>query len=239
MKSKAELGKVVKTADGSLTIRNPDIDEEYHSTAGAAFESEELYLARSGIADFWKIAKDCRVLDVGLGLSYNALTTVTKWLETDTSCDLKLYSLEINEALVEHLASGDGPWMEGWSKRWLEIAKTLEKQENGTWCTTLSHSSGAELQWTVYVGDSSQMELEFKDLNFIWQDAFSPTKNPELWSPQWFRSLGDRSKKECVLMTYSVARVVKDGLNDGGWDFERIPAPGKKRHWLRASKSQG
>ena len=42
----------------------------------------------------------------------------------------------------------------------------------------------------------------------------------------------------CVLMTYSVARVVKDSLNAGGWNFEKIPAPGKKSAWLRASKAQ-
>ena len=65
MNSKNNLGDVVETADGSLTIRNPDIDEEYHSTAGASFESRDLYIARSGIVDYWSVGDSCRVLDVG------------------------------------------------------------------------------------------------------------------------------------------------------------------------------
>ena len=237
MSSDKTLGELVETADGSMTIRNPDIDEEYHSTAGAAFESEELYLSRSGIQEQWLEAKDLQVLDVGLGLGYNALTTITKWLGSAGSCSIGMLSLEINESLVKHLAQGDGPWMEGWSDQWLEIAKSLELQPSGLWQAEISHESGVKFQWSVQVGDSSKSPLPQLNLNYIWQDAFSPGKNSELWSPAWFKMLAESSHDNCVLMTYSVSRVVKDGLTEGGWDFERIPASGKKRHWLKATKA--
>ncbi|SMF45873.1 MnmC family methyltransferase [Pseudobacteriovorax antillogorgiicola] len=237
MKGDKELGVLVKTADGSLTIRNPDIDEEYHSTAGAAFESLELYIRQSCWLTAIEEAQDLRVLDVGLGLGYNALTTIDSWMSGSGICNVDMVSLEVQESLVRHLASGTAPWIEGWSSQWLTWAQSLKEQGDGTWVAQIHHTSGKVCHWTVIVGDSSKMELPAKGFHFVWQDAFSPKKNPELWSAHWFSKLAAVCDKSVELLTYSVARVVKDGLTEGGWDFERIPAPGKKKHWLKARLS--
>ena len=236
MKKGSNLGELVKTADGSLSIRNPDIDEEYHSTAGAAFESQELYMTRSGFLEFLESSDSAAVLDVGLGLGYNALSTIENWLKADSPGNIDLVSLEINEDLVTHLAGGDGPWMENWREDWLKWGKTLEQDKPGLWQGKLQHSSGSSLNWQVLVGDSSRAEIPNLGFRFVWQDAFSPKKNPELWSPEWFAKVASVAASDCRLVTYSVARVVKDGLEGGGWDYDRIPAPGKKKHWLSASK---
>ena len=67
---------------------------------------------------------------------------------------------------------------------------------------------------------------------------FHLKKNPELWSEKWFQSLNNSSSEKVVLVTYSVARVVKDGLTGGGWDFEKRKGSGVKRQWMRATKKR-
>ena len=97
--------------------------------------------------------------------------------------------------------------------------------------------SQATCKWQVIIGDGIATPLPDQHFDFIWQDAFSPKKNPDLWSEEWFRKLMKASTENAVLMTYSVARVVKDGLEGAGWHYAKIKAPGKKKHWLKATNT--
>lgn len=234
MKTPDSLGNLVKTTDGSLTLRNLAIDEDYHSSAGAAFEARELYINRSGFLESLQKGRLIRVLDVGLGLGYNALSTIEACREAGAGCQLDIVSLEVNPVLVEALTSGAAIWQEGWSSNWLELCQSLVRQADGSYETIWQNQAGMQIHWKVLVGDASQLDLGAWTFHYIWQDAFSPEKNPELWSKQWFETLARSSNAETVLMTYSVARRVKDSLDAASWTYERIPASGKKRHWLKA-----
>jgi tRNA 5-methylaminomethyl-2-thiouridine biosynthesis bifunctional protein len=55
-----------------------------------------------------------------------------------------------------------------------------------------------------------------------------------MWTADWFRRVGEASARDCVMMSYSAARVVKDAMGEAGWTWRRIPGSGKKRDWLRA-----
>ncbi len=46
-----KFGDLVQTGDGSYTILDGSIDEEYHSTYGARSEADELYMINSGFRD--------------------------------------------------------------------------------------------------------------------------------------------------------------------------------------------
>ena len=77
---KKNFGDLVQTGDGSYTILDRSIDEEYHSTYGARSEADELYMINSGFKDEIDKATDqvksYQVLDVGMGLAYNAMMTL-------------------------------------------------------------------------------------------------------------------------------------------------------------------
>ena len=167
-----KLGEPVKTEDGSYTIRHPDHGECYHSYDGAAKEARDLYIERSG---FEKIvgsgARNVRVLDVGLGLAYNALTTIDAWLHLDNAVPLEMVSLEISEDLVSALASGEASWSKGWNKTWFDLVSNLEKKEasetseleakfsfaDSFWEAEISHphpENKNSLKWLILVGDA-------------------------------------------------------------------------------------
>lgn len=231
----------VRTDDGSFTIRHPDYDEEFHSKTGARRETYELYMLASGYQPRLQAADrdELGVLDVGLGLGYNALMTIELWMKGVGASALSLLSLEHTESLLDALTSPDTAWKEGWSEEWREWSKALKKDPENPkrWNACFAHPQTAQiLQWTVQVGDAREADFQGHAFDFVWQDAFSSKKNPELWTVAWFEKIFASSKDSVSLVTYSVARLVRDNLEEAGWSQERFDAGGTKKQWLRARK---
>ncbi|WP_141731193.1 MnmC family methyltransferase [Oligoflexus tunisiensis] len=238
------LNDLVVTQDGTLTLRHPAYDEEFHSIKGARFEADSLYMEASGFRSH-VLASDqtLGVLDVGLGLGYNALMTLECWMQGSGSHDLQLVSLEHTPELVAALADPQCNWKEGWSEDWKLWSQSLQQDpETGNWKARVQHPcSGRFFHWLVLVGDARLADLSALTFHYIWQDAFSPKKNPELWSVEWFEKLRAVSHPTVQLVTYSVARMVRDNLEGASWSQERMKTPqaqsgegtGKKQ-WLRA-----
>jgi len=228
----------VLTNDGSFTIRHPVYDEEFHSKTGARRETLELYMMASGYADHLQICRNpIAVLDVGLGLGYNALMTIEFWMKSPGHSDLSMLSLEHTEALLEALTAPDTAWKDGWSEEWKIWSSQLQKQDNGIWRATFLHPlTQKTLSWSTQVVDGTVADFSGYSFDFVWQDAFSSKKNPELWTAEWFAKIAAASSSTVSLVTYSVARLVRDNLGSSGWKQERIAAGGTKRQWLRATK---
>lgn len=243
--NEATLGVAVLTNDGSFTIKHPEHGECYHSLMGAKFEAKELYVVCSGFETALTTAiHPLRVVDVGLGLGYNALSTIEAWAHNqNVSQNLHILSLEINPELVELLKSGKASWQKEWSTHWIDYSKKLAPCKSDLWTAEISHPSIPKLtcSWQVLLGDAVTItiprcfaENEWGGWQFFWQDPFSKSKNPDLWTSNWFEKLKSIAAKEAVLVTYSVARPVKDALTQTGWVYQLIPTPGLKRKWLIA-----
>jgi tRNA U34 5-methylaminomethyl-2-thiouridine-forming methyltransferase MnmC len=243
------LDELVVTQDGSMTLRHPAYDEEFHSNKGARFEADSLYMEASGFRSRL-LTSEARtalaVLDVGLGLGYNALMTVECWMQGRGLQDLTLVSLEHTPELVAALADPACGWKQGWSDAWKNWSQSLRKiagTEN--WTADFEHPhTGRTLSWLVLVGDARTADLSAYAFHYIWQDAFSPKKNPELWSIAWFEKLKAASHPTVQLVTYSVARLVRDHLEAALWTQERVKTPqaqngegSGKKQWLLARLS--
>lgn len=240
MVSRLDKYKVIETSDGSLSAHSSQYDEDFHSSMGARTEAEELYMGVSGFRDRVNKAggDTLAVLDVGLGLGYNALTTISHWWDAAAPFNLHILSLEQEAELVEMLIDQQAPWLPSPAAAWQEVLQAFRPGTKGGYTAIVSHPRHGEvrLQWNIVVGDARQQDLSVfgEDFDYIWQDAFSPQKNPELWSVEWFEKLAQVSHPETCLVTYSVARLVRDHLEAAGWSYTKINAPGRKKHWLRA-----
>lgn len=235
------FGRLVETADGSLTVCHGGHAQNFHSTEGAKLEAWQLYVVASGyLIETERVGLAIQVLDVGMGLAYNAAATIAAWMESSGGRDLFVTSLESEQALVEAVASGAAPWFLGWQDSWMAGPNALSCQKSGEFVATLRHpKSGKKCSWRILVGDGAKVLLNLKReaFNFIWQDPFTPELNPTMWSAAWFSLVREHSAPHARMMTYSVARVVRDGIEGGGWLFEKIKTPTRKRHWALAINS--
>ncbi len=241
--SPSPLGEARQTGDGSWTLAHPEHAEWYHSADGALSEAKSLYVESSGILDDFQRGTAegtaVRVLDVGLGLGYNALATIDAWVRCGAKGRLEIFSLENNDELFEALRSGEAPWQAGWDPRWTVTVKKLDLVSDGIWQAEIAGSGGGQLIWRVFLGDALsdraiRQVLRAGLFDYVWQDPFSPEKNPGMWGVDWFSAIAPSVRAGGCLMTYSVARTVRDALETAGWRVEKIPTTTRKKNWLKA-----
>lgn len=71
----------------------------------------------------------------------------------------------------------------------------------------------------------------------IYQDAFSPKRNPELWTRQWFHDLGAISHDQTILSTYSASTSIRKSLLAAGWHLYNGASFGTKKSSTIAKRS--
>lgn len=65
-------------------------------------------------------------------------------------------------------------------------------------------------------------------------DGFAPAKNPAMWHVDLFRALANLSKPGTTLATFTAAAVVKQGLQQAGFSWQKQRGFGRKRDMLTA-----
>ncbi|MDR0395180.1 MAG: tRNA (5-methylaminomethyl-2-thiouridine)(34)-methyltransferase MnmD [Tannerella sp.] len=217
--------EIVRTEDGSHTLRATEIDECYHSTHGAVQESMHIFI-RAGLLAFPQQASGgTNVLETGFGTGLNAylaLCEAEKSKRPIRYTSLELYPLAADEAMRLNY-----PEMLRADRHW------FEKIHDSPW--------GADEVITPYFtlckvqADFTQYELQgWYDVIFF--DAFSPEKQPELWTEDGFRKIYAHSVPGAVLTTYCAKGSVRRALQSAGFVVERLPGPPGKREILRGKK---
>lgn len=87
----------------------------------------------------------------------------------------------------------------------------------------------------VYIfSDSKDILSSFTAKIDAWYlDGFSPSKNPELWSPEIFSFIKKNSKFDSTFATYTTAKIVKEGLTNIGFNVEKAKGFGNKKEMLQ------
>jgi tRNA U34 5-methylaminomethyl-2-thiouridine-forming methyltransferase MnmC len=203
----------VETADGTPTLLSHRFDEHCHSLCGARAETQHHYLEGCEVRELLKQHHPCKILEVGFG-------TGLGWFESARVAEelhgqLDFLSLELEEELVK--------WM-------LPDAKLVQL---GVLRYYEQVSPHARLR--VVVGDARttlpQIDEKF---HAIYQDAFSPRKNPTLWTHEWFSLLAQKASPEARLATYSASISIRKSLMAAGWGVFNGPQFGTKRRSTRA-----
>jgi tRNA U34 5-methylaminomethyl-2-thiouridine-forming methyltransferase MnmC len=213
------------TEDGSLTLYSSEFDEAMHSRSGAYDEAVRKHIIPSGILDRGK--EHVRVLDVGFGLGYNCLALLQGMARLESPMFAEIISLERDLSALPHLKE----------IRFNDSRDTLYKTvlhacEFGTWMDK-------QYSITVMTGDAraSIRVLPRAHFDAIFQDAFSPAKNPELWSLDYFRELARIITPSGILTTYSCAGHVRKAMLEAGFHVGKGPSVGPKREGTIATLS--
>ena len=75
------------------------------------------------------------------------------------------------------------------------------------------------------------------EYDIIYFDAFSPDKQPDLWSGDIFRKLFDSMQPAGILTTYSSKGSVRRAMESCGFQVEKLPGPPGKLEMIRAVKT--
>ena len=209
------------TEDGSISFRSEKFNENFHSKAGAYYETKNKFINPSRLKRFQN--KSINVLDICFGIGYNsALLFENLKIELST---LNWYGLEIDKRPLNY-ALTDKKFNNLWSPKVLEILNSLNSKA--------SYKNKA-FNCKLIIGDARKEILNLpKELNFdlIFLDGFSPQKCPEIWSYEFLSQLKNKIKHEGYLITYTSAAAVRKSLKNLGFNlFNILPTLSDKNNW--------
>jgi tRNA 5-methylaminomethyl-2-thiouridine biosynthesis bifunctional protein len=218
--------------DETGLIQGDDFGDSYFSRDDGLAESRAVFLAGNHLPTAWAGRDRFVIGELGFGTGLNVLAAWDLWNKTASATD------------ILHIISVEGFLMDADSAQtahrgWPELAP-LSQQLIARWPT---RAAGTQRIWfpkdrlciTFLIGPCVQMlsRMDFQvDAWFL--DGFSPSKNPDMWSPAVFAQVRRLSAPEATVATYSVAGIVRSGLTEVGYDVLRAPGFGSKRERLEA-----
>ena len=227
----------LRTKDGSFSLYSEKYGDFYHSTKdGAILETLYKHIIptfalicdshnpHSALLDSADKSVNLnanlapknpiKILDICFGLGYNALFSLAYAKKCGIA--LKIHSVELH--LLESLRDFAYPKI---LSHYLPLREILDALFlRGAWeCENLSlhlHKGDAKNYLQNLVDSRSKGKSQSFDI--IYQDAFSPSKNAELWDLSHFQNLYALLNQNGAISTYSSAKKVREICQKVGFE---------------------
>jgi tRNA U34 5-methylaminomethyl-2-thiouridine-forming methyltransferase MnmC len=221
--------QIVQTADGSNTIYNPQVGENYHSKHGALQESRHVFV-NSGLQYFLDRTGDLEapvsILEVGFGTGLNFL------LSADL-CDQKRINLNytgieaypLTEEMIGQTGYDQYISAELWQQFIAQYPNALSSQ------VTISACCQLQIANTPLLNFQSAQQYDI-----IYFDAFAAAYQPEMWDETAIGHTLQYLKPGGVFVTYAITGNLKRAVKALGCKVEKAPGAPGKREMLRAER---
>jgi len=186
--------KEVKTKDNTFTLKSLEYNECYHSSEGAL---KETYYKHVSVGFDVVKKKEIRILDICFGLGYNTFSAV---LNRPQNAKLKIFSPELDLELIKSLKNFKYP------KEFEKIGDIINSISENL------YYKDEFVEIEVKNIDAREYIKNLKDIDIVYQDAFSPKVNRELWTIEYFKDIKKILNKNGVITTYSVATPIRCAL---------------------------
>lgn len=212
----SESFSLITTADGSPSLYCREYDESMHSSSGAYEEAVLKHVVPSGILN---IQGTSSVLEIGCGMGFNILALMSELLKTGTVPSVDVISIEKEFGFVKLLEKVR------FDDERDDLYKAVRK------AISEGHAASHGFSIRIERGDARSIitRLPDKKFNAVFHDPFSPSKNPELWSVDFFKQLLQVMHPQGILTTYSSAVQVRRAMIEAGFSIGAGPPVGKKR----------
>ena len=217
---------IESTADGTPTLYRQDIDEHYHSVKGALAESNHVYVDSGWRKVATPDAAEVKVFEVGFGSGLNAALTARE--AKNISVPTLYFSVELYPLSADTVSKIVSGYPEDLREEMLAV-------NAADWNKTIAVNP----YFTLHKMQDNLLTMELPGgLEAVYFDAFSPEKQPEMWSEEIFRKIFNAMAPGGVLTTYCAKGSIRRLLQSVGFSCERLPGPpGGKREILRATKT--
>lgn len=213
------------TADGSYSLFSENFQEATHAKEGAQAETDLYYIQGTQLLAKAQVhakkGTTLSVLEVGFGTGLGYERTI-HYLSTIPELHLSYVALEMDLAMVLKMKEWRGRFNQS-EGPYPQIQDLVFDGKN-----LRAETKYGTLQ--IVMGDARQtLQSLSGPFEVIYQDAFSPLKNPHLWTHQWFADLKKRSHSSVRLSTFSGASRMRKSLLYAGWFVQEGATFGPKR----------
>lgn len=232
--------QLVRLNNGICSVRSLVDAETFHPVVGPVAEAEALYVNQLRLRErLQSHAGEFVIWDVGLGAAANSLTVLRA--TRDIACKLRIVSfdhkLEPLEFALKNAA--DLGYFGGYEARLQEFLRAHQVSfQDGEQTVNWSFHHGdfpALLQswsshFSVLEPDKLKLELQPAPPHAILFDAYSPARNPAMWTLPLFTQLFQRldPQRPCAMPTYSRSTILRVTLLLAGFFVGVGHATGEK-----------
>jgi len=216
---------IVLTADGSNTIFNSEVGENYHSKHGALQESRHVFL-KSGLEYFLSThqTNQVSILEVGFGTGLNFLLSADYC--TSNKIQLDYTGVEAYPLSEEMIAqTGYDQYVPG--ELWRQFIASYPQ----SLINSVQLNTNCQLQTVHCKLQDFQSERKY---DVIYFDAFAAAYQPEMWDEAAISHTIKFLKPGGVFVTYAITGNLKRMIKGLGLKVEKAPGAPGKREMLRA-----
>jgi tRNA U34 5-methylaminomethyl-2-thiouridine-forming methyltransferase MnmC len=233
--------QLVRLNNGICSVRSLVDAETFHPVVGPVAEAEALYVNQLRLRErLQNHAGEFVIWDVGLGAAANALTVLRA--TKDIACQIRLVSFDHTlEPLEFALKNADALGYFGGYENHLQefLGEHRVKFQGGV----------QSVNWEFHLGDFPTLladsKLKTKNSKFsppphaILFDAYSPAKNPAMWTLPLFKNLFQLldPQRPCALPTYSRSTILRVTLLLAGFFVGVGHATGEKEETTIAANT--
>ncbi|HEY4415221.1 MAG TPA: MnmC family methyltransferase [Verrucomicrobiae bacterium] len=235
--------KLVKLASGVHSVHSLAEGETFHPVIGPVAEAEALYVNQLQLRQrLQHHAGEFVVWDVGLGAAANALTVLRAARELSGS--FRLISFDHTPAPLEFALqhANELGYFAGYEEHVRELLRSQQVS---------FRDGGQSVNWEFHPGDFPKLiaaaKSKVKDSkslpapHAILFDAYSPAKNPAMWTLPLFQNLFQLLDPQCpcALPTYSRSTILRVTLLLAGFFVGVGHATGEKEETTLAANDPG
>lgn len=212
---------------------SPRFADIYHTESGALAQARHVFLGGCGLPEAWANRPQWRILETGFGLGLNFLTSWQAWKDDPARPGLLHFvSIEAWPVSREDILRAAGAY-----EQLAPLARQLAEQWHGLLPGFHRLAfEGGQVLLTLCIGDVQPMlrtQRHF-EADSIFLDGFSPERNPDMWSLDVLKGASRFARVGTRLATWTVARTLRDGLRQLGWQARKLPGLAPKRDCLGA-----
>ena len=214
--------KIIITNDGAHSIFSSQINESYHSKHGSIVEAEHVFI-KHGLLAINK--KNINILEIGFGTGLNALLSLQKSIQKNIN--INYHAIELYPITKDEYLQLNFPKLIGMEK------SAFNKLHESEWEKKNQITKNFKL--TKYKISIEEFKTK-KSFDIIYFDAFSPEKQPELWTKKIFSKMYSNLKSNGFIVTYCAKGIVKRTLKEIGFEVLSLDGPPGKRQMTKANR---
>lgn len=206
-------------------------DETYFSTNGGLEESRHVFLEGNDVSKRWKNKKTFVIAECGFGTGLNLLATIELYKKSQNRPKfLYFISIENEPLMLQDLKKShtNYPSLQPFATTLYQKYPPLIQGFH-----FIDYDANIKIILCFYDVHKALTNLTCK-VDAWYLDGFSPAKNSKMWDKKTFSKIANLSKIGTTAASYSVARVVKDGLENNGFSIEKTEGFKTKKHMLKA-----
>ena len=191
--------------------------DPYYSLGDGMAETRHVFLAGNGLPDRFK--PGFHIAELGFGTGLNFLVALEAFRASGVAGPLVFTSFEAYPISAEARAQALAQWPD-------LPTEALDGFE--------TEAVGSDYHLRVILGDARETLPEWQGKAGAWfLDGFAPARNPELWEDALMSEVARHTAPGGTCATYTAAGHVRRALEEAGFDVERCPGFGRKRHMTR------